>query len=59
MPQAYLDASIPIAEAQLTKGGYRLAFVLDYVFSSSYEEDNQDDEFLATKLADLLIHLIQ
>ena len=58
VPQDYLDSSIPIAEAQLIKGGYRLAFVLDYVFSSS-NDVAQDDEYLATKLADLLSHLIQ
>ena len=58
VPDDYVTSSIPIAEAQLIKGGYRLAFVLDYVFSSS-NDVAQDDEFLATKLADLLSHLIQ
>jgi len=37
VPQSYLDFGIPIAEAQLVKGGYRLAFILDYVFSTTEE----------------------
>ena len=57
VPQAYLDSSIPIAEAQIVKGGYRLAFVLNYVFGSSSEEN--EDDILATKIAEMLTAMIQ
>ena len=40
VPDDYVTSSIPIAEAQLIKGGYRLAFVLDYIFSSSNDFDS-------------------
>lgn len=49
VPQSYLDSGIPIAEAQIVKGGYRLAFVLDHVFSTS-----NGDEDRAEQLAKLL-----
>jgi hypothetical protein len=57
VPQPYLDGGIPIAEAQIVKGGYRLAFVLNYVFGSTSDE-NQDD-ILASKIAEMLTAMIQ
>ena len=35
VPQDYLDTNIPIAEQQIVIGGYRLAYVIDYIFSES------------------------
>ena len=39
VPQAYIDKNLPIAESQIMKGGYRLAYVLDYVFSDSSTDE--------------------
>ena len=54
VPQAYLDKNIPIAEAQLVKGGYRLAFVLDHIFSTSNESED-----VAKSIAEYLALILQ
>ena len=62
VPDDYVTSSIPIAEAQLIKGGYRLAFVLDYIFSSSNDFDSwleSSDDYLAEQIAEWLSILIQ
>ena len=56
VPQSYLDKGIPIAEAQIMKGGYRLAFVLDHIFSSSL---NSSDDFLAKEISNILVTFFQ
>ena len=56
VPQSYLDNGIPIAEAQIMKGGYRLAFVLDHIFSPSL---NSADDFLAKEISSILSTFFQ
>ena len=54
VPQEYIDKNLPIAESQIMKGGYRLAYVLEHVFSES-----RTDEFVANEIANLLKALLQ
>ena len=42
VPQSYLDDSIPIAEQQLVKGGYRLGFVLNHIFGNANAAEEND-----------------
>ena len=35
VPQDYLDLNIPVAERQIVIGGYRLAYIISFIFSSS------------------------
>ena len=37
VPQDYLDKNLPVAYEQLTKGGYRLFYTIDYIFGDSNE----------------------
>ena len=54
VPQDYIDKGIPIAEAQILKGGYRLAFVLDHIFSTSNESED-----MAKTVAEMLALILQ
>ena len=33
VPQDYLDKNIPVANARITIGGYRLYYIIDFIFS--------------------------
>ena len=35
VPQDYLDKNIPVAENQIVIGGYRLAYVINFIFGDS------------------------
>ncbi len=35
VPQDYLDQNIPVAYQQIMKGGYRLYYTIDFIFSSA------------------------
>ena len=54
VPQDYLDKWIPVAESRITIGGYRLAYVLNYIFGTSTDEDAA-----ALMIADLLATILQ
>ena len=54
VPQAYIDKNKPIAESQIMKGGYRLAYILDHIFS-----DAKSDDFIAKEIAGLLTAFLQ
>lgn len=44
VPQEYLDEHIPIANEQITKGGYRLFYVINYIFGDSTNEETTVDQ---------------
>ena len=43
VPQSYIDKNLPVANERLTIGGYRLAYIINYIFSPSTEADQAFD----------------
>ena len=41
VPQAYIDKQLPVANQQLTIGGYRLYYIIDYCFSEGTSETDK------------------
>ena len=55
VPQDYIDKNLPIAENQIVLGGYRLYYIISYIFGSSVEESAHDD--LASDITDIIMAL--
>jgi hypothetical protein len=42
VPQAYLDKNIPLARERLNIGGYRLYYILNFIFGSSNDVTEEE-----------------